>query len=405
MRFLGMAAAAAAMSACATVDNVPDKRPMTAAAIEKIGETPVVIVENLNGIEKSWFFTSSQGAAASYGLIGAFTALAIDAVANAKPSHRAAKIADKVAEVVPADGLSDALASAFARQKPDDIRALADVGAMSPPDAAVSGAGAAPETAASPVPKLTLASVARSLRLDAKEKPADGTVDIVTQYLLSEDAAALRVTATATYASAQIPYVPPYVFEKSPPKSHRGGPVYKNVFIYESDAFPLPYLSEELKADLVAAIEEEYRDESGSLPLEGDAFEKMTSELEDARDNSLSKMEASIFLARNWISDDGGALRAEIDKAHAFIAKYVVIDLNDTAVPNVGGADRLVEELADGRTIRLVGAGPSAGSYVSAPGRAAQSLVTFGNTSKIADVNQKRESDFKKSLKPTAKNK
>lgn len=395
MRSIVLVVAAAALSACATVQTVPDKRPMTAAALEKIGPVPVVVVENVNGVEKSWFFQSSQGAAASYGLIGALTAAAVDAVANAKPSHRAAKVADKIAEFVPAEGLSDSLAAAFAAQQQV-------VPAVTSNEAVVveAAAPAAVPAVTSPTPPtIHFASVSKALRLGAKDKPADRTVDVVTQYLLSEDAAALRVTATASFSDPAIPYLPPYAFEKSAPKSHKGGPVYKNVFVYESDAYPLPLLTEALKGELVAAIENDYRDESGNLPAEGEAFEKMTSEIEDARDNSLSKMEASLFLARNWIDGDGAALRREIEKAHSFIAKYVGADINSTAVPNAAGVDELVEEFPDGRTVRIVGSGVAAGSYVSAPGRASQSLVSYGNTSKIADVNQKRESELRKAAK------
>ena len=115
----------------------------------------------------------------------------------------------------------------------------------------------------------------------------------------------------------------------------------------------------------------------------------MTKELEEANDDRLTKAEIAIFLAREWTKNNGALLRAEIDNAHAFIAKYAVVDMNRTAIPSLTGVDELVETLADGRTVRRGGPGLTAGSYVSLPGNVSD-FVTYGNAAAIAEVNEAR---------------
>lgn len=63
-------------------------RPLTSSHIETMGATPVTVSQNNNGIEKSWFFTSTAAAGAAYGLIGALVTVAMDAIINAGPSRR-----------------------------------------------------------------------------------------------------------------------------------------------------------------------------------------------------------------------------------------------------------------------------------------------------------------------------
>jgi hypothetical protein len=115
----------------------------------------------------------------------------------------------------------------------------------------------------------------------------------------------------------------------------------------------------------------------------------MTKELEEANDDRLTKAEIAIFLAREWTKDNGALLRAEISNAHAFIARYALLDMNRTAIPSLNGVDELVETLPDGRTVRRIGPGTMAGSYVSLPGNVSD-FVTYGNAAAIAEVNETR---------------
>ena len=78
-------------------------------------------------------------------------------------------------------------------------------------------------------------------------------------------------------------------------------------------------------------------------------------------------------------------LKREIENSHAFIARYVVQDLNSAAVPSFTGQDELIETLAGGRTVRRVGAGLDAGTYVSAPGDL-KAFATYGNAVAISKV-------------------
>src|SRR5690606_37590150 len=139
-----------------------------------------------------------------------------------------------------------------------------------------------------------------------------------------------------------------------------------------------------------ASIEENSRDEAGALPAEGsDAFKAMNRELDNARDDNLTKAEIAIFLAREWTKDNGALIRSEIANAHAFIVKYAILDINSTAIPSLTGVDELVETLPDGRTVRRIGPGIMAGSYVSLPGNVTD-FVTYGNAAAIAKVNEER---------------
>ena len=126
-----------------------------------------------------------------------------------------------------------------------------------------------------------------------------------------------------TYTNPDLPYVTPYTFEKAPPKSELSGPLYRNTFTYYSRQLPVPTLTPELRERLIASIQDSARDENGALPVEGtDAFKGMNRELEQARDDNLTKAEIAIFLTREWSKDNGALLRAEVEQAHAFVARY-----------------------------------------------------------------------------------
>lgn len=367
MRLIFVAVAAAALTGCVTAQKHPNTRPMTAEAIQAVGKAKVAVAESNNGVEKSWFMVDSSAAGAAYGLIGGLVSGIMDAIINAGPSRRASQAANEIAELVPADALNVSLVSHLQSQVP-----AADV--------EVSG--------------VTIDSIGTVQKLTSTAVK-DGQLEIATTYTLSEDASAFRVVSRVTFESKSVPYKTPYKFEKAVPKTELTGPVYRNTFTYHSGQLPVPTLTPELKERLIANIEASYKDANGAPPAaDSDDAKKMAKELEQARDDNLTKDEIAIFLTREWVKDGGGLLKREIESAHAFIAKYLVADLNSTAVPSFTGQDELVDTV-DGRTVRRVGAGLDAGSYVSAPADVT-SFTTYGNAIAIAKVHSERISELRK---------
>ena len=361
MKIVACALAALSLAACASVPPVPNARPLNAQHIEALGPTSVVVTENNGGVMKSWLRQDSSAAAASQGLLGVLVGAAMDGIMNYAPSRRARSAANELAEVMPADVLNESLVRHFSNQ----------IASGAP------GSG-------------VMVSDVRTVQKLTSPGVVDDALEVATSYLLSEDATTLQVSVALTYQNAGIPYVTPYTFEGAPPKTELTGPLYRNTFTYSSQQLPIPVLTPELRERLIASIRQNAQDENGAPPAEGsDAFKSMTKELEEANDDRLTKAEIAIFLAREWTKNNGALLRAEIDNAHAFIAKYAVVDMNRTAIPSMTGVDELVETLADGRTVRRGGPGLTAGSYVSLPGNVSD-FVTYGNAAAIAEVNEAR---------------
>jgi hypothetical protein len=233
-------------------------------------------------------------------------------------------------------------------------------------------------------------SVDVTQRLGEHDHP-DDVVQVNVRYTLSEDASTLRVQAVATYQSPQTPYHTPYHFSGSPPRSETQGPAYTNTFTYYSTQLPIPTLTPELQERLVTSIQNSARDANGGeLPAEGTSqFRAMTHELDQARDNNLTKDEIAIFLTREWLANDGAKLHEEVERAHEFIARYVLVDLNRTTVPSITGQDELLETMTDERTVRRLGAGTEAGSYVSSAANVS-SFSSYGNTIAISHANTAR---------------
>lgn len=360
MRIVICALAALSLAACAGTP-VPVMRPLNDSQIAAMGPTPVVVAENNLGVTKSWFYSSSAQAGAQFGIIGALVSAGIDAIVNYGPSQRATKAADEIAEIMPAEALNASLAAQFQ--------------SLVTANATASG--------------VTLSEVSTVQKITSPDI-VDDAVEVSSFYRLSEDSSTLQVVLNLAYNNTAIPYATPYTFEGSPPKSELEGPTYRNTFTYVSNQLPIPVLTQELKDRLIASIEDSSRDASGALPAEGtDAFKSMTRELEQARDDNLTKAEIAIFLTREWIRDNGALLRTEVENAHAFIARYTVLDMNRTAVPSLEGLDEVVETMADGRTVRRTGAGVMAGSYTSSPGGVAD-FATYGNTIAVARTHTER---------------
>jgi hypothetical protein len=324
------------LGACATaIEPVPAKRPMSAENAAIAGKTDVAYIESNDGVGKAWFYTSSAGAGASYGLIGAITTAVIDAIVNAGPSKRATRVADEL-----------------------------------------EGAAAKPII----VTEVRSEALSDARVFDRQKTPTPAALQLKTAYTLSEDASTLKVEAFASYSDPATPWRTPYQFKKSVPSDQLTGPAYRNRFTYVSDSLPIPTFTPETKERLIEAVETAAKDASGNLPAEGsNEYKSYTRELERARDDTFSKDEIALFLTVQWTANNGENLRKHLTQAHDFIARYLVLDINDPTVPSFTGADERIETLAQDRTIRRVGSGVEAGAYVSSPGQAA-SFVTYGNT-------------------------
>jgi hypothetical protein len=362
MKLLPALLLASLLVGCATVEPIPNKRPLTTQSIQAIGKVKVAPTENLRGVEKSWFMTDSSAAGAQYGLIGALVTSVMDAIINAGPSKRAQQAANEIAELVPPEALNVSLMFHLQGKVP---------------------------AADAPVNGISISDVSMSKKVLAP-KPVDDVVEIATSYTLSEDASAFRFIANVTYQSSTLKYATPYTFKGAVPKTQLTGPLYSNVFTYQSAQLPVPTLTPDLKARLVASIQDTYKTDTGAAPApdsqDGKALAK---ELEAARDEKLTKDEIAIFLTREWLNDGGAMLKREIENAHAFAAKFIVHDLNYTGVPTVTGKEELVETVTGGRTVRRVGTGPEAGSYVSTPGELT-TFTTYGNAASISKASSEK---------------
>jgi hypothetical protein len=375
MKLLPALLLASLLVGCATVEPVPNKRPLTAESIKSIGKVKAAPTENFKGVEKSWFMSDSSQTGAQYGLIGALVSSVMDAIINAGPAKRAQQAANEIAVLVPPDSLNASLM--FALQ-----------GQMPAADAAATG--------------IAINDVAMTRKLLAPPKPVNDVVEIATSYTLSEDASAFRFIADVSYQSSTLKYVTPYAFKGAVPKNQLTGPLYHNVFTYQSAQLPIPTLTPELKTRLVASIQDTYKTEAGAPPApdsqDGKALAK---ELEAARDDKLTKDEIAIFLTRAWLGDGGAMLKREIENAHGFAAKFIVHDLNYIGIPSVTGKDELVETTTAGRTVRRVGTGPEAGSYVSAPGDLT-SFTTYGNVTSISKASAEKIQKLTSQARATA---
>lgn len=336
-----------ALGGCATVEPVPNARLLSQANIERLGPTKASMTGNESGVGKSWYYTEVNGGGA--GLIGALAGAIASAIINWAPSARAERQASEVAELVTPDKLDASIAAKF--------RPL-----VTPPKAN----------------SVTFSDVAVTRKI-VTPGPLDDVVEVATTYTLSEDSSVLRVAAVATYQNAAIPYATPYTFKSQPPASEKKGPLYRNTFTYYSIPLPLPVLTPEMKTRLADSVRESSLDASGAPPAEGTKeYKAMMHDVELAKDDKLTPRESSVFLTREWLKDSGAFLKQQIEEAHAFIAKYVLVDLNRAALPSMTGTDELLETGARDRTVRRIGPGVDAGSYVSSAANVS-SPATYGN--------------------------
>jgi hypothetical protein len=356
-----------ALGACATVEPVPNARLLSSAHMEQLGPTRVSVTGSESGVGKSWYYTEVNGAGA--GLAGAIGGAIAAAIINAAPAARANRQANEIAELITPETLNRSITAEF--------ETLAAAGGELP---------------------IRFSDVILTQKT-VNPGALDDVVEIATTYTLSEDSSVLRVVAVATYQNAALPYRTPHTFQKQPPASETTGPLYRNTFTYYSTPLPLPALSPELKERLVASVRDSARDESGALPAEGSREHKsMMREVELAQDDKFTPGESSVFLAREWLKDEGARLMREIRNAHAFIAHYALLDLNRAAIPSLTGVDELLETTADDRTVRRIGSGVEAGSYVSSAANVTEP-ATYGNAVAVG----KATVEYVRGLKRSAK--
>lgn len=350
------------LAACATAESAPTARTLTEANIAAIGATRVSVTANETGVAKSWYYTETNGGS-SAGLAGAIGAAIAGAIINAAPSARAHRQASEVAELQTAAGLDTSLV--------DHLKL----------------AGAAQKTSAPAITPSEIV-VTQKMLLDDPASSLDDTLEVTTSYTLSEDSSVLRIAAVATYANKAMPYQTRYTFEKVP-YAEKKGPLYRNSFTYYSTPLPVPTLTPELKTRLVASTEDSFRDDAGALPAKGSSqYSAMERQIELARDDKLTPTELSVFLTREWLKDDGALLKREISNAHDFVSKYVLLDVNRSEIPSLKGEDELLETTADERTVRRMGTGAEAGSYVSSAANV-EGFATYGNTVAIGKATAK----------------
>lgn len=359
--------AAILVGACASEPH-PWKRPLSLDHATAMADTNVALIENNDGVETSWFMSDSSATGAQYGLIGALVSATMDGIVNAGPSDQAQKTADQIAVVAAVDRMNQSL------------------------NAQVKAAVAADGY------KIRFSDVSTLQKLTTPKTP-DDTVEVNVSYTLSEDASAMKMIAVATYENANVKYVTPYTF-KSVPEDETSGPLYRNTFIYESARLPLPVLTPELKASWEAEIRQTYLQRTGKVPTtqKDKGYREYNDELSEARNDVLTKAESSRVLAKAWTDNNGAFLFNELQTGHAFLAKYLLLDLNAHAVPKLDGTDDVVEQVADGRVVRLVGAGTGAGSYISSPG-GLSIATTYGNAVQVAKVNRDRASAIAEAAK------
>lgn len=354
--------------ACAT-EKQPWKRPLTLELASGMEQTNVMLVENNNGIETTWFVADNSSAGAQYGLIGALVTSVMDGMINAGPSGVAQELANDVAVVAKVERLNEGFG---ARVK-------------------------AAETAETY--RVRFGDVA-SVQKITSPTATDSVVEVTVAYTLSEDATALKVFAEAVYSRASSRYVTPYPY-KSIPKEELGGPLYRNSFTYESNRLAVPTLTPELKAIMMQSINDRFIKQYGKLPKKsGDpGLAGYNDALRENNNDTLTKSEASTLVAKQWLANDGELLFAEVRAAQTFIAKYVLLDMNSFAVPNYAGQDEIVEQAEGGRIVRTVGSGSGAGRYISSPG-GLTAPTTYGNAIQVAKVHSDRAEALRNSAKP-----
>jgi len=369
------------VSACETTSPVPLTRKLTTNIMAEIAETDVVVVPNGIGITASW--TSAAGNQPGYvdysylappgtspaaagigGVIGQMIAVAI---VDAAPSARASRSANTINTDLDAEALNESLRNTIrAALQEESVVSFGEVS---------------------------------SENFGRKDPEPMDKIKVITTYTLAEDASAIRVQANVTYENDTLDYQTQYKFSSKIPKNEIGGPLYRNRFTYHSDSFEAPELTLELREQLVIAINSQFEEDISNLESDNDAkkIKKLTkvrdTSLKKAQDDKLSKTEKATLLIDKWRGRNSPILMSEIEKAHKYIARMLLMDINNTDVPQFEKVDppkgsffapvvlreeEMIFSTDDESRINiLTTSGYYAGSYTSAP---ANGAATYGNT-------------------------
>lgn len=393
MKIISIAVIAAiSLSACATVTPVPVTRKLTPDVMSKLGETDVVIIENEDGVRAGW--TSAGAAQPGYtdysylappgtspvaAGIGAGIGQAIAiAILDAAPSARAKRSVATINMGIDKAKLDDALIQKIKNTSREKTLRIGEVS---------------------------------SIAYDRKAPEPMDKIKVVSSYTLAEDASAIRVKAIVTYENDALTYQTPYAFDGKTPKSELMGPLYRNSFTYHSDKFEIPELTDSLRAELIEAIEVQYKEDIAALEP-GKAEEKTRKKLskskekalEKANDDKLSKTEAAVLLISQWRGDGSPVLQNAIEQGQSFIADMLIADMNDSEVPQfapknpdtpkasfwtgqpvttgpIGNNEStVIETKPNGRKVERIDSGINAGAYHSYP---SNGFATYGNTYKV----------------------
>ena len=415
-RFLCAAALSAVLlSACATTNApVPLTRKLDASQQAMIANAPVNVRDG-DGVVAGW-------TSAAYAPDGTYASVPSYAV-PAGVSPIAAGVGAGIGQAI-AIAILDAAPSARARRSVEILNADIDKDALD--DAFLTSLRRAAASS-----DLSLADIS-TVEMDRSDDPADGALYITTRYALAEDASAVQMQAFVTYNDETVPYQTRYTFEGKPPRAERKGPHYRNVFTYHSDRFEAPELTPAVRESLERAIEEERvaliaeadakLADAESSGMDDKALGKArkahakalssaeknyTKAVEKAADDKLSKTEKALLIIGDWRRGaTGSPLQAALNEGQDFVARMIVMDLQDPTLPPMAAPEKLdkdaraariaqnnmgllglqdmrvIDTTADGRRTVQILSGVTSGAYHSVP---ESGTASYGNTFKIAD--------------------
>ena len=325
---------AAIASGCAT-QPTPNKKPMQQSTVDQLkGLIPLIMqIPERNGVATTYFAQDSSSAGAQYGLIGALTTSIIDGIANASPAEIASTNANLIAKTIKGDELINQAYAALVANKNNAPANLNLVFSAPTPAPATSKKAVTPD----------------GLNVDVG-------------YRLGSDMSGVYVYATATLNAKGLTYTSPYKASKP----DTSGKVYENNFHYYSEQFEIPSKPQS-EIDAKVAEIKAAANKNGVAPKRGSPeLARMADKIKQAKEPYTQK-EIADKLVSQWLANDGEKLKAEIKSAHEFIATQLYKDLTRFDVPDYKGADTVIETLANGRVIKILGNGVNAGVVQSEP--------------------------------------
>lgn len=198
-------------------------------------------------------------------------------------------------------------------------------------------------------------------------------IEIETTYTLSPDRSTLQVVGYVSYTNPEIAAA--YDLEAS---EESASPIlYRNAFIYRSKQLPEPELTDAAKTKLPGLIRASFVDGGRQ------AGRRMRRELKAADDNTLSDSEASLLMLEQWAANDAALLLREVQAAQRFIVHHALNDVNKPALDRVNGLTIVLDEVEKGRSVRIIGTGQVAGTYISTHGEL-DNLLEYGHDIEVS---------------------